>query len=609
MPNLAQTWTDFLRSPNVDSLSDDATLTVRFLFVDLLVLTIQYITSCKQFSGAREIVKQLSINSEGLKSLRDEVTCTHEAANSLVSEVAASFIFDFDGRMNPFLPGLEDNMYSGKRVEVPLVYSVTFASHKIRAIRVFWDQATVLKQIDVIGTRGRGWPVYDGAEQSRLLKAGFKPEPFTQPAQNTSRPTTGTYDPHASLHLFEQQPEDPRSDYGPQDYQRRVKAEPSNYEELFVNEQTARPDELTQRLGVGKQRQVTLNQSQFDKTEDDIRNMRLNESIGHAGRTSHFEFGTPDARSSDFQKNEIPLHHKAGMQDHNRTTEESDESSMRAQPRPEGQTHFQLGTDSPSPALQRGGNNNNNNNRGPPQASFDAFSDQKPEHNVHGREYNMARRPPPQSQFDFMSGDNEAAPLPASRAASHNYSKAQKEPEETGNIHNREFNMSRRPPPQAQYDFVEDSAAQTKKSEEFSQERFTPRENAGSDNIHGREYNMSRRPPPQAQYNFMEESSVRPQENFGRSSQRNFTPVEEPKTDNIHGREYNMSRRPPPQAQYDFMGDTSAKQDTNFGRTSQRNFSPSYDFGDDASDQTNIHGRTHNMGRQGPPAPQSNFFG
>lgn len=174
----------------------------------------------------------MAITSDGLKSLKDEVTCSHEAHSSLVSEVAASFIFEFDGKMNPFLPGLEDNMYSGKRVEVPLIYSVTFSSQKIRAIRVFWDQATVLKQIDVIGIRGRGWPVYDGAEQSRLLRSGAKPETAPARAQDTMRPTTGTYDPHATLHLFEQHPDEPRSDYGPQDYQERVKAEPSKVRTL-----------------------------------------------------------------------------------------------------------------------------------------------------------------------------------------------------------------------------------------------------------------------------------------------------------------------------------------------------------------------------------------
>lgn len=160
----------------------------------------------------------MSINSEGLKSRKDEVACYHEGPTSLVSEVAASFIFEFDGKLNPFLPGLDDNMFSGRRVEMPMVYTVLFAGERIRSIRIFWDQATVLKQIDVIGTRGRGWPIYDGPEQSRFLKEGPKPE-LNQKSDAGPRATTGTHDPHASLNLYEHQKEAPRTDYGPQDYQ------------------------------------------------------------------------------------------------------------------------------------------------------------------------------------------------------------------------------------------------------------------------------------------------------------------------------------------------------------------------------------------------------
>lgn len=156
------------------------------------------------------------------------MVCNHEGVDSVISEVAASFIFEFDGKMNPFLPGLDDNMFSGKRVELPLVYIVLFEQDKIRDIRVFWDQATVLKQIEVIGARGRGWPVYDGPEQSRLLKQGAKPETRTSrpasgsaPGPDMSRPTAGTHDPHASLNLYAAQPNEERGDFGPQDYQER----------------------------------------------------------------------------------------------------------------------------------------------------------------------------------------------------------------------------------------------------------------------------------------------------------------------------------------------------------------------------------------------------
>jgi hypothetical protein len=44
-----------------------------------------------------------------------------------------------------------------------------FKGGKIRSIRVYWDQATVLKQLDIVGARGRGWPITDGSTQVNLI--------------------------------------------------------------------------------------------------------------------------------------------------------------------------------------------------------------------------------------------------------------------------------------------------------------------------------------------------------------------------------------------------------------------------------------------------------
>lgn len=317
--------------------------------------------------------------------------------------------------------------------------------------------------------------------------------------------------------------------------------------------------------------------------------MSLNESIGQAGRSSHFEFGTPDPNATDFKRNEIPIHARGGMKDHNQSTQDYYKESLAdsRKPRPEQNSHFDLGGGSPSPAAQQG------SHRGPPTASFDVYADQAPEHNVHGREYNMSRRPPPQSQYDFVSGASEDNYVkPASRASSQRFAQtADEDRSEQGNIHGREYNMSRRPPPQAQYDFMGDSSApEQQDTSRASVRRFTP--TSEPDNVHGREYNMSRRPPPQAQYDLMADDGPQEPQSFGRASQRRFTPTEQP--DNVHGREYNMSRRAPPQAQYDFMGDSSAQGDDDdqmFPKSSQRKYNP-----DQKSDSDNIHGREYNMG-------------
>ena len=44
-----------------------------------------------------------------------------------------------------------------------------FTGGKIRSVRVYWDQATVLKQLEIVGARGRGWPITDGSKQIDLI--------------------------------------------------------------------------------------------------------------------------------------------------------------------------------------------------------------------------------------------------------------------------------------------------------------------------------------------------------------------------------------------------------------------------------------------------------
>lgn len=207
---LAQTWSRFIAGPKIDALSDDATLT--------------YVTSCKQFKGAKAIIGQLNINAEGLKSVKDEVIASHESQGSLINEVAASFVLEFDGKSNPFLPGIDDNMYSGRKVEVPMIWIVNFAGEKIHDVRVFWDQATVLKQIDVIGARGRGWPVFDGAEQNRFLRQATKPvDAFvSNPTMVRERLGNATCDPHATL-ATQEVPVEERGEYGAQSYDAPMK--------------------------------------------------------------------------------------------------------------------------------------------------------------------------------------------------------------------------------------------------------------------------------------------------------------------------------------------------------------------------------------------------
>jgi len=83
--------------------------------------------------------------------------------NQLVDEMI--FSFTHTQEMPWILPGIAP---TNRRVEVPLVAVVGFRGGKVACERVYWDQASVLKQIGLLPDNGL--PVF-GAETARKLLA------------------------------------------------------------------------------------------------------------------------------------------------------------------------------------------------------------------------------------------------------------------------------------------------------------------------------------------------------------------------------------------------------------------------------------------------------
>lgn len=73
------------------------------------------------------------------------------------------FCFTHDREIDWMLPGVKP---TGKYVEIPLVLVVTFRGDKLYNEHIYWDQASVLAQIDLIDPKGL--PVA-GVEQARKL--------------------------------------------------------------------------------------------------------------------------------------------------------------------------------------------------------------------------------------------------------------------------------------------------------------------------------------------------------------------------------------------------------------------------------------------------------
>ena len=89
------------------------------------------------------------------------------------------------------------------------------ADGKIRQIRLYWDQASLLKQVEVMGARARGWPIRDGKDQAKLIvtsaanvgpATSAPPSVSAVPTATNGKPraqsTHVTRDPHASLSGF-----------------------------------------------------------------------------------------------------------------------------------------------------------------------------------------------------------------------------------------------------------------------------------------------------------------------------------------------------------------------------------------------------------------------
>ncbi|KAL1965824.1 hypothetical protein VTN77DRAFT_5145 [Rasamsonia byssochlamydoides] len=221
----------FLADPKPDALSRDVSL--------------NYITTTTTFHGADAVLKHLSSQQKIVKKKSDKTLSAIEASDALVLDVETTLEFVSGG--GAYLPSLDDNFLADRVVTFPMVHIVRFDSqNQIQQIRLYWDQGSLLKQVDVIGSRGRNWPIRDAQEQTRLITSSSAGHgTVTPPAQSSTQEPASKKplkDPHASLSLF--------SSNGAEDDQPAViapraaaskKPPQRDYTELFVGD----PDDDT----------------------------------------------------------------------------------------------------------------------------------------------------------------------------------------------------------------------------------------------------------------------------------------------------------------------------------------------------------------------------
>lgn len=201
------------------------------------------------------------------------------------------------------------------------------SADKITQVRQYWDQGSLLKQIDVIGARSRNWPIREGSEQAKLIKSSAQlAQPDSAPSSRPSTASRGAdevsirsnamNDPHASLSLFERRQIEENELPSAHPTAPRVqsaKPPPREYSELFVGENAGSPTPQNQRFPVkaGANRQSVANRL-FDETEEDrvAATTPLKATKTNPKKFNHFEFGDGEdeetPRGRDASRKEAP---------------------------------------------------------------------------------------------------------------------------------------------------------------------------------------------------------------------------------------------------------------------------------------------------------------
>ncbi|RYO62717.1 hypothetical protein AA0116_g5047 [Alternaria tenuissima] len=306
---LRDTYTRFLATPSSGALADNASL--------------HYVTTTTSINDATAIIKHLSVQEKLLKKTKEKVLNVIESSNGLSVDMETTIEFTNGG--GAYLPGLDDNFVTDRTVTFPMVHMVHFdRSGKITQIRQYWDQGSLLKQIDVIGARSRNWPIRDSSEQIRLIAsnaAAAQPESSASSRPSTSasrgvdevsisdrsrRSTNNAMnDPHASLALFaprEVDEEESRSSGPSAPRAQSAKPPPREYSELFAGADAGSPSPSPQRIpakaGSGKHYKANR---LFEEGEEEhsVAPMSIKTS---SKKYDHFTFGegeeTPKVRDT-----------------------------------------------------------------------------------------------------------------------------------------------------------------------------------------------------------------------------------------------------------------------------------------------------------------------
>ncbi|RDW81678.1 uncharacterized protein DSM5745_05235 [Aspergillus mulundensis] len=236
--SLLNVYQKFLVSPSAAPLASDVSLI--------------YITTTTEIKGADKVIKHLTKQQE-LKINSQTVLDSVQGSNALSLDIEINLQFLTGG--GAYLPNLDETFLFDHVAKFPTIHIVRFnAQNEIQTVRIYWDQASLLKQVEVIGNRSRNWPVRDADKQTRLIKSASAsapadngPPPAAQPEPSTTAKETRAgspgkkhiKDPYAAESLYELL--SPSKDRGQAVHAPRAPASaqppPRDYSELFVGDE------------------------------------------------------------------------------------------------------------------------------------------------------------------------------------------------------------------------------------------------------------------------------------------------------------------------------------------------------------------------------------
>jgi hypothetical protein len=351
----SNTYLGWLQSPTTAGLAPNASL--------------HYITTTTTISEPTAILKHLSAQAKQVEKKDEKVLNVVNDDNGAAIETSTTLAFKMGG--GAYLPSIDSNLLDERTVTFPLTHFVSFDSeNRIQQIRLYWDQGSLLRQVEAIGKSGRNWPIRDGKSQADLIvtsvKAGNAPDsgssqssrPTQQsaPARTADVPIRGgrnnresvsvTGDPHASLALFqERDPNEEASNYaGPKQSARSsMRPPPRDYTELFGEgggNDDNRPLSPNKKTGAGKNfAEMRL----FNQDEPPAEPSSPERKRTYSQKYEHFSFGDgedapalrPDSRRAG--KNQPPA---AFSFEDNATPQKPS-----AKPRPGEERHWGAGID------------------------------------------------------------------------------------------------------------------------------------------------------------------------------------------------------------------------------------------------------------------------